>query len=69
MKIRPLTVFYEDFVERPDAMTAEIIAALGFPTEPRGAPTAPDVARQGDETNVEWAERFRKEAARQGVAV
>jgi len=68
-KARPLTVFYEDFIERPDVIAAEIVAELGFPTEPRGAATAPDVARQGDEINIEWAERFRQEAAQQGIAV
>jgi LPS sulfotransferase NodH len=68
-KVQPLTVFYEDFVDRPDAITAEIVAKLGFPTEPRGAPIAPDVLRQGDETNLEWTMRFRDEAAQQGVSL
>lgn len=68
-KVHPLTVFYEDFIERPDGITAEIVAKLGFPTEPRGVPIAPDVERQGDETNIEWATRFREEAAQQGISL
>lgn len=68
-KVQPLIVFYEDFIERADAITAEIVVKLGFPAEPHGTPMAPEVARQGDETNLEWTARFRKEAAQQGISL
>ncbi len=69
MKITPMIVFYEEFIKDPGAKITEIGRWLDFPTEPRANVAVPKIARQGDQTNLEWAEKFKKEAAQHGYAL
>ncbi len=68
-KITPLTVFYEDFTADRDRVVSGIVDQLGFPRSPRGEVQPPRIEKQADEINLEWAERFRREAAQAGFAL
>jgi len=65
--IEPIPVFYEDFIERPEAVVAGIVKDLGFPGEPRADIALPEPERQSDHTNSTWIDRFRAEATEGGI--
>ncbi len=58
--IVPLTIVYEDFVQRYETTVFEILAYLGIPSD--GVTVAPPYYEQlADEVSEEWAQRFRRE--------
>lgn len=58
--IVPLTVVYEDFIQRYKTTVLEILAYLGIPCE--GVTIAsPYYDQLADDVSEEWAQRFRKE--------
>lgn len=63
---KPLSLHFEDFLAAPEATVGAARKWLDFPDSPRAAVSLPRIERQGDETNAEWADRFRRDAARAG---
>lgn len=69
LKTKPALIFYEDFITAPDAAADRVVKWLGFPEAPVASVSLPEVKRQSDEINAEWAERFRRDADREGYAL
>ena len=63
-RIKPFTVTYEQLTADPAAAVDDIVALLGAeddaPQDDVVVPAA--IEKQGDQTNVEWTERFKREA-------
>ena len=65
LKVRPMTVVYEDFCADMDRQLEAILRYAGVdPGEPATPVTLPAPKRQFSEINTEWAERFRADYAR-----
>ncbi len=65
-KISPLYLKYDDFVADPTAVTADVVTRLQMPTTPESPVSLPDISRQSDSLNLDWAERFKRESADTG---
>jgi len=56
--IVPLTIVYEDFVERYEQTVADVLAWLGVPAT---VPVPPPYDRLADPISEEWVQRYRQE--------
>jgi LPS sulfotransferase NodH len=65
-KIHPLVLIYEEFIEDPEKSVGRILQDCSIPLAPRAEVDLPPAERQSDQTNLEWAERFRRETADKG---
>ena len=59
--IEPFTVTYEDLAADPEAVVDDIVEFLGAENDTPEEVLAPEMAKQGDQSNVEWVEQFRRE--------
>lgn len=64
--LSPLRVNYDEFVADPAAVTKTAQTSLQIPTAPVSPVNLPNISKQSDNLNLEWAERFRREAADKG---
>ena len=65
-RIEPMRLTYETMAAAPRVILARILSALG--REPELAATVnPRTAKLADRTNLEWADRFRRESGRQAL--
>ncbi len=59
-KIKPFRITYDELSAAPYATLTRILKTLGMDPEQKSE-VAPPLAKLADETNREWAERFRTE--------
>jgi trehalose 2-sulfotransferase len=57
--VRPLTVIYEDFVERYEETVRDILRYVGVPEAGHVEIVQPARRRQADELSQEWVDRYR----------
>jgi LPS sulfotransferase NodH len=60
--IDPFVVVYEKLISDPTSVVRGILEFMGVEGDPREEVHPPDLEKQGDETNLEWVERFRQES-------
>lgn len=63
-RIVPVRIDYDALAADPHGVLAELLDALGL--DPAAAEVEVPTARLADEVNADWAERFRRDAARAG---
>lgn len=61
--IEPIRVTYESLVADPDAVVDDVLRRFGFARDPARCVEAPKIARLSDSTNLDWIDRFRRDAA------
>jgi trehalose 2-sulfotransferase len=59
--ITPFRLTYEDLLADPAATVQSVVDFLGVQNADRDEVKVPPVEKQGDDTNQEWIERFRRE--------
>src|SRR5271166_3141921 len=60
--ITPFRLTYEDLLADPAGAIQKVVEHLGVQNAERDEVKVPPVEKQGDDTNQEWIERFRREA-------
>ncbi len=60
-KLSPFRVDYDAFVASPQNIASEAIAHIGAPAAPVSPTSLPNITKQSDGLNVEWATRFKAE--------
>lgn len=58
LRIEPLTLWYEDVRENPDAAIRSVAAFLGVELEPSAALAIPQVEKQAEEDSKHWRELY-----------
>jgi trehalose 2-sulfotransferase len=59
--VEPFVVTYEDLIDNNDGVIREFVEFLGVQNDERESVYLLEMEKQGDETNQEWVERFRRE--------
>ena len=67
--ITPFRLTYEDLLADPAGTVQSVVEHLGVQNAERDEVKVPPVEKQGDDTNQEWIERFRRETEGGGEAV
>ena len=60
--IDPFVVVYEKLISNSASVVRGIVEFMGVQDDQREEVHPPDLEKQGDETNLEWVERFRQES-------
>jgi trehalose 2-sulfotransferase len=60
--IDPFVVVYEQLISDSSVVVRGIVEFMGVQDDQREEVHPPDLEKQGDETNLEWVERFRQES-------
>ena len=56
--IEPLTLWYEDAIERPDEAVRNVAAFLRVQVDPNAAVAIPEIEKQAGEPSKRWAEQY-----------
>jgi LPS sulfotransferase NodH len=56
--VEPLTIWYEDAVERPEEMVASVARFLDVALDPAARIAIPEVEKQAEGPSKLWAERY-----------